>query len=226
MNRKVGFWIAGWVILVVVVGVLAFGYGGRSATSYGQGAWGPMGGGWGHMGNWGEGYRGEGGQGWRGMGPGMMGRGGYGPGGGEGGGWGMMGPNVAGMPGPGYGMGTGSGMGYGMSGGAYAMMPWTLPDLTSEQVQKMSQLQNDPQSRVNALMQQVWAAQATLMRLQAADKRDWNAIRAAALALHDLQRQHIEAGIELQQKMDEILSSSQRKELARARRSSGWAGAQ
>ncbi|MFW5332054.1 Spy/CpxP family protein refolding chaperone [Hydrogenophaga sp. ZJX-1] len=216
MSRKHGYWIAAWLVLVVVVGFLAFGQGRSGYYQAGPG-WGHMGGGWGQMGNWGGGYRGEGGPLWRGMGPGMMGRGGYGPGWGDEGGWGTMGPNAAGMPGMGYGM-------YGMYGGA--MMPWALPDLTPEQSRQLEALQNEPSGRLNTLAQQVWAAQATLMRLQVAEQRDWAAIRTAALALHDLQRQRLEAAIELQQKVDALLSDSQRKELARARRGSGWAGAQ
>jgi|GEM_PF-2909916 len=213
MSRKHWFWIAGWVVLVVVIGFLAFGQGRGGGGYYRDGS------GWGHMSGWGSmGNRGDGGPGWRGMGPGMMGRGGYGPGRGAGQGWGMMGSYAEGMPGQAYGMG--------MSGGFYGMMPWALPDLTPEQEQKIAQLHNDPQSRQRALMQQVWAAQASLSRLYAADKRDWGATRAAALALHDLQRQHIDAAIDLQQKTDALLTENQRKELARARRNQGWMGDQ
>lgn len=211
MNRKHWYWIAAWVTLVVVVGFLAFGQGRSGMGYYGAGP------GWGHMGNWGEGgYRGEGyrgdvGPGWRGMGPGMMGRGGYGPG------WGMMG-GAYGAPGMGYGMG--------MSGGFDGAMPWALPDLTPEQVQKISALHNDAQSAPRALAQQLWAAQASLSRLYAADKRDWNAIRAAAKTVHDLQGKHIDAAIDLQQKIDALLTDSQRQAMARAQRSLGWTGAQ
>lgn len=226
MNRRHGYWIAAWVVLVVVTGFLAFGHGRGGMGYYDGGAgpvWGHMGG-WGHMGNWGEGYRGErgyrgegyrgdAGPAWRGMGPDMMGRGGYGPG------WGMTGMmgGAYGAPGMGYGMG--------MPGGLYGTMPWALPDLTPEQEQKLIQLHSEPQNRQRALMQQVWASQASLSRLYAAEKRDWPAIRTAALALHDVQRQHIEAAIDLQQKTDALLTDSQRRELARAQRGLGWMGA-
>lgn len=209
MNRRHGYWIAAWVVLVVVTGFLAFGHGRGGMGYYGAGP------GWGHMGGWGDGYRGEGYRGavgplWRDMGPDMMGRGGYGPG------WGMMG-GAYGAHSMGYGMG--------MSEGLYGSMPWALPDLTPEQEQKLIQLHSELQNRQRALMQQAWASQASLSRLYAAKQRDWPAIRTAALALQDVQRQHIEAAIDLQQKTDALLTDSQRRELARAQRGLGWMGA-
>lgn len=228
LNRKHWFWIAVWVVLLIGTGVLAFGYGRGPIGYYDAGpGWGPMGG-WGAAGPWRDEERGDAGAFWRGMGPGMMD---------WGGGWHMRGPGFMGYGrgygpgrGPAYGAGDGPGDGlangmYGMGyGRGYGMMAWALPDLTPEQARQLGELQNDPSGKLNALAQQTWAAQATLARLQSADNRDWNAIRAAALALNELQRQRIEAGIELQQKMDALLSESQRKKLARARRGSGWAG--
>jgi Spy/CpxP family protein refolding chaperone len=156
------------------------------------------------------------GSGWRGMGPGMMGGAGMwgaGPGWAAGNGYGMMGTNGAGMPAMGYGTG-------------YATMPWVPPDLTPEQVQKIGQLQGDPQGRQQNLMQQRWESQAELSRLYAAEPRDWGVIRAAATAQLELQRRQLDATIELQQKLDALLTDSQRKEMAKARRSLGWAGTQ
>lgn len=213
MNRKRGFWIALWVILVVVTGWLAFGHGGT-----GYGPWH----GWGRMGAWHDGYRADGGQGWYGMGPGMMG--------GKGRFHGMMDPYGAGMP------GMGAGMGFGMA----------PPDLTSEQAQKIDQLQQEALARNRSLAQQLWAAHDALNchplpnggprmlwaahdalnRLHRNEKRDWDAIRAASQKLFDLQRQQHDAAIDMQQKIDGVLTDSQRRDMARSWRGHGWMGAQ
>lgn len=213
MNRKTGFWVAVWVVLVVLTGFLAFGHG------WGRMGYGPAYG-WGRMGGWDEGYRADAGPGWYGMGPGMMAGRGPGYGWGAGRAYGTMGPYGAGMP------MMGPGMGPGMAGGAYAMLPWVLADLTPAQLQKIGALLSDPDGRNRNLMQQRWEAQAGLSRLYATEKRDWTAIRAASVAVSDLQRQQLEAAIDLQQKIDALLTDSQRQELARAQRSYGWMGAQ
>lgn len=191
MNRKRGFWIALWVILVVVTGFLAYGYGGM-----GYGPWH----GWGRMGAWDDDYRADGAQGWYGMGPGMMGGAAPGHGWGMGRSHGMMGQYGAGMP------GMGAGMGFGMA----------PPDLTSEQVQKIGQLQQEALARNRSLAQQLWAAQDTLNRLHMSEKRDWDAIRAASQKLFDLQRQQLDAAIDMQQKVDGLLTDSQRQDIARS----------
>lgn len=224
MNKKSGFWIALWVVLVVLTGFLAFGSGG------GYRGYGPSSG-WGPMGNWFEGNRGDGAAAWYGPGSGMIGRANYGQGWGGGRSFGMMGAYGAGVPGMGYGMGAGgvgAGMGFGMAGGGYAMMPWALPDLTPEQVQKIGQLQNDPDGRMRSFMQQRWEVQASLSRLYAAEKPDWSAIRKANMDLLELQRQQLDVTLDQQQKMDALLTDSQRTEMARARRSVGfgWMGGQ
>ncbi|MGB9129826.1 MAG: Spy/CpxP family protein refolding chaperone [Thiobacillus sp.] len=180
MNRKRGFWIALWVVLVVVTGWLAFGYGGM-----GYGPWHG-----GRMGAWDGGYRADGGQGWWGMGRHH----------------GMMGPYGSGMPGMGFGMAP--------------------PDLTPEQAQKIDQLQQEALARNRSLAQQLWAAQDTLNRLHMNEKRDWDAIRAASQKLFDLQRQQLDAAIDLQQKIDGVLTDSQRRDMARSWRGHGWMGAQ
>jgi len=105
---------------------------------------------------------------------------------------------------------SGMGAGFGIAGGGYAMMPGWLPDLTSDQAQKIGQLQSDSVESNRGLMQQGWEAQARLNNLYTADKRDWNAIRAAARALFDLQRQQLDAAIDVQQKTDGLLTDTQR----------------
>jgi Spy/CpxP family protein refolding chaperone len=189
MNRKRGFWIALWVILFVVTGFLAMGYG---SGGMGYGPWH----GWGRMGGWDDGQRAGGAPGWHGTGPGMMGRHG-----------GMM-----------------PGMGFGMGGGGYAMMPWGLPDLTPEQAEKVVALQRDSAAANRGLVQQRWEAQARLNRLYAAETRDWNAIRAASQTVFDLQRQQMEAAIDMQQNIDGLLTDRQREEMTRAWRSHAWMG--
>lgn len=201
MNRKRGFWIALWVILVVVTGLLAFGYGGM-----GYGPWHG-----GRMGAWDDGYRADRGQGRYGMGPGMMGGAAPGQGWGMGRYHGMMGQYGAEMPGMGAGM-----MGFGTA----------LPDLTSDQAQKIDQLQQEALARNRGLAQQLWAAQDTLNRLHMNEKRDWDAIRAASQKLFDLQRQQLDAAIDLKQKIDGELTDSQRRDMARSWRGHGWMGVQ
>jgi Spy/CpxP family protein refolding chaperone len=204
MNRKRGFWIALWVILVVVTGFLAFGHG---SGVVGYGPWH----GWGRMGGWHDGgrYRADDVPGWYGRGPGMMGGAASGQGWSRGRPYGMMGPNGAGM-----------------AGWGYAMMPWWLPDLTPEQVQKIGQLHNELAQRNLGVMQQRWETQARLQSLYAAEKRDWNAIRATSRSLFDLQRQQMDAAIDVQQKIDGVLTASQRQQMAQAWRDDGWMGAQ
>ncbi len=111
-----------------------------------------------------------------------------------------MGPYGAGMP------GMGAGMGFGMA----------PPDLTSEQVQKIGQLQQEALARHRSLAQQLWAAQDTLNRLHMSEKRDWDAIRAASQKLFELQRQQLDAAIDLQQKIDGVLTDRQRRDMARS----------
>ena len=202
MNQKRGFWIALWVVLVVVTGWLAFGHGGMG--------YGPVHG-WGRMGAWDGSYRADGGGRWYGMGPGMMGDAVPGQGWGMGRHRGMMGQYGAGMPGMGAGM-----MGFGMA----------PLDLTSEQAQKISQLQQEALARHRGLAQQLWAAHDTLNRLHMTEKRDWDAIRAASQKLFDLQRQQLDSALDLQQKIDGMLTDSQRRDMARSWRGHGWMGAQ
>ncbi len=189
MNRKHGFWVALWVVLLVVTGVLALNY---HSSGKGYGPWHD----WGRMGGWHDSPRTGGTPGWHGMGPGMMG--GYG---------GMM-----------------PGMGAGMSGGRYAMTLWELPDLTPEQTEKIIALQRDSAVENRSLIEQLGEAKARLNRLYAAEKREWDAIRAASQTVFDLQRKQMEAAIDMQQKIDSLLTDRQRQEMARAWRDYGWMG--
>lgn len=204
MNRKSGFWVALWAALLVITGFLAFGSG---PGTVGYGPWHD----WGRMGGWNDDSRG-GASGGYGMGPGMMG--GIGAGRGVGMPYGMMGQMGPGMP--------GMGMGFDMVGGGYAFMPGQLPGLSSEQSQQLSQLQQAAQTRNSSLVQQIWATHNKLNLLLMNEKRDWSAIRAASQTLFDLQRQQHDAAIDLQQKIDGVLTDSQRQEMARSWQGLGW----
>ncbi len=206
MKRKNGIWIVIWAVLIVVTGFLAFG----SGPGMGYGPWH----GRGSADGWNDNSRPGGVFGRYGMGPGMMG------GVESGRGWNMpcgmmMGRNGSGIP-P-----TGGMMGYG-----YALAPGQLSGLTPDQTQQLSQLQNEAEERNNRLAQQLWAAQDALNRLQMSGKRDWNAIRSASQTLMDLQRQQLDAGIDFQQKVDSLLTDSQRQDMVRSWRGYGWTGAQ
>ncbi len=203
MNRKNTFWIALWLVLIVVTGYFAFF---RSPWGMGYGPWHS----WGDK--WRESYPAYRSPGWHGMSSGWMG--GWQPGGewGAGRGYGMMGPYGGAMP----------GMGFGMPG--YGMMPGALPELTPEQSRQIGQLQAEHFERNRTLMQQMWQAQARLNELHAADKRDWNAIRNATQKLFELQRGQHDSAIELQQKIDGLLTDAQRQALTRSQRGYGWMG--
>lgn len=207
MNRRNAFRVSLWLVLVVVTGYFAFF---RSPWGMGYGPW--HGWGWGDA--WNEPYPACRSRNWQGMSPGWMG--GWRQDG-EWGGWrnhGMMGPYGGALP----------GMGFGMPG--YGMMPGALPGLTPEQAGQIGKLQAEHFEQSRALMQQMWQAQARLNELYAADKRDWNAIREATQKLFELQRRQHDSAIELQQKIDGLLTDVQRQELARSQRGHGWMGRQ
>lgn len=104
----------------------------------------------------------------------------------------------------------------------YSMVPFLPQNLTEEQAKKFNQLHDEAASVNRSLMQQRWEVQTRLGTLYASEKRDWNAIRAAALALSDLQRQQTETIINMQQKVDGMLTAEQRQQLSSAWRSDGW----
>jgi Spy/CpxP family protein refolding chaperone len=184
MNLKTGLWIALWLILVVVTGMLAFG----SADGHRAYGWHH---GWGQMDAWHHGYQSEQAPGWYGMGPGMMG------------------DNDSG-----FGCGTGSF--HGMPGIAYGMMSWLQQNMTEEQAKKAAPLLDEIGKNTRQQIQQRLAAQAKLGSLYTADKRDWNAIRAVANELAELNSSQMKAAIEMQQKMDGMLTDKQREEMSRA----------
>lgn len=206
MNRKNAFWIALWLVLVVITGYFAF-----FSAPWGMG-YGPWHG-WGRVDGWSDesapypAYRARR---WHGMAPGWMG------------GWhgddrwaagrnyGMAAPYGGAMP----------GMGVGMPG--YGTAPGALPDLTPEQSRQLEQLQAEQFERSRALMQQMWQIQARLNELYAADQHDWEAIRGTTQKLFELQRQQYESAIELQRKIDGVLTHAQRQALARSQRGCGW----
>lgn len=212
MNWKKGFWVAIWAVLVVVTGFLAFGSG-PGSMGYGPGY------DWGRMGGWADDSRAAGAYGGNGMGPGMMGGMGAGrdmgmmP-------WGMMGQMGSGM------QGMGAGMGASVMGGGYAPVTEEIPGLTTEQAQKLSQIQQEAQARNSSLAQQLWSAQDKLNLLLMKEKRDWNAIRTASQKVFEFQRQQYDAAIDMQQKVDGLLTDSQRQDVARSWRGNGWMGAQ
>lgn len=209
MNRKNGIGIAVWLALVIVTGYLAFGYGPRST---GYGPWQDD-----RAGPWNEG-------------PSLFG--GYGMGAGMAGGrddmrgWNMahgmmMGQGGMGSQYMGFGMMRGNPMGPELSTGLAQ-----LPGLNTEQSQQITRLQRDENARNSQLAQQSWTAQDTLNRLLMNETRDWDAIRAASEAVLESQRQQIDSNIDLQRKIDGVLTDSQREERARNWRGYESRGAQ
>lgn len=205
MKRKSGFWVALWAVLFVVTGLLAFGLdqGSRGYTPWHDG---------GQMREWNDDFRSGSTLGGYAMGLGMMGD--MGAGRGMGMPYGMMGPGMQGM-----------GIGFDMGKG-YAFMPGQLPELSPEQSQKLRQLQQEDQERSSSLVRQLWAAQDKVNLLLMNEKRDWNAIRTASQHVFDFQRQQHDAAIDLQQKIDGLLTDSQQQDRARSWRGNGWMGAQ
>jgi len=205
MKKKSGFWVALWAVLIVVTGFLASGYG---PGSMGYAPWHDGG----QMRGWNDDFRSGSTLGGYGMGPGIMG--------GIGAGRDMVIPyGMTSQMGPGM---PGMGMGFDMVGGGYAFMPGQLPGLSSEQSQKLSQLQQAAQTRNSSLAQQIWATHNKLNLLLMNEKRDWSAIRAASQTLFDLQRQQHDAAIDLQQKIDGVLTDSQRQDMVRSWQGLGW----
>ena len=187
-----------WITLwVVLVVVTGFLAFGSGTVGMGYGPWHH----WGRMGAWemDRDYRGAEAHALYGMGPWMMG--GHGA---------MM-----------------TGIGPGMWGSRYnTMMPWWPPDLTAQQSEKIGQLHGEFIQRNRDLLQQSWEAQDRLNRLYAAEKRDWDAIRTASQHVFDLQRQQMDAAIDIQQKIDGLLTDSQRQQMTRAWAAYGRMGAQ
>lgn len=198
MNRKNRIGVAVWLALVVITGYLAFGF---SPGLMGYSPWhedrpGP----WDEESNLFGGYE---------MGPGMKG------------GWNMP---------QGMRMERGD-MGFGMTGDspmglAFGADAAQLSGLNAEQIQRIGQLQRESNARNSQLAQQAWAAQDTLNRLLMSENREWDAIRTASQAILESRRQQIDSNIDLQKKIDGVLTDSQRWERARNWRGYGSRGAQ
>ena len=124
-----------------------------------------------------------------------MQRGGYGPG--------MMGGGY----GPGYGMGPG------MMGG------WSGLSLTDAQTAQMEKIHNSLQEKHRKLMSEMWSEQAKMAKLYDAEKRDPAAIGKAHDRLSKLQREALEARIDAENKIDDVLTKEQKAQIRRGR---GW----
>lgn len=150
-----------------------------------------------------------------GMGPGMGMMGGGCPmgmmGGGMGPGMGMMNMMGGGMGG--FGPGAGMMMGSGMMGGG--MGPMAMLDLSDAQTAQLKKIQTESKQKQRTLMRQMWEEQDKLSDLYDAEKRDPAAIGKAYGKLADLQRQALEARIEMENKMAEVLTKEQKAQMRR-----------
>lgn len=140
-----------------------------------------------------------------GYGMGMMG--GYGPGA-------MMGQH-----GSAYGMGPGMGMmgpGVGMMGPGMGMMgPMAMLNLSDAQLAQVEKIQAEMMGKQRTLMRQMWDEQEKLNDLNAAEKRDPDAIGKAFGRLSDLQRQALEARVDAENRMVSVLTKEQKAQLRR-----------
>lgn len=123
------------------------------------------------------------------------------------------------QPGKGYGrahgmMGRGMGMmGYGRGMMGHGMEPMWMLDLSDEQLDKIFAIRRDLVKEIRPLMQQMMEQREKLHELYGAEKRDPSAIGEAYSKLADLKRQMIEARIKTHNRMEEVLSEEQRKQL-------------
>ena len=157
-----------------------------------------------------------------GMGPGMgmmggmmnmMGGGCPMMGGGMGPGMGMMGGGMGG-----YGYGAGMMMGPGMMGGmgaGYGMGPMAMLDLSEAQTAQLKKIQTESMKKQRALLLQMWDEQANLGDLVNAEKRDPAAIGKAYGKLADVQRQALEARIDMENKAAAVLTKEQMMQMRR-----------
>ncbi len=161
---------------------------------------------------YGPGMMGGYGQGQGGYGPGMMGGyGGYGMGGGMMGGYGGngMGPGMMG----GYG---GYGMGPGMMGGYGADLAGAL-NLSSDQREKITKIQEGLSTKHWELMGKMQAQQFKLRELMASGKADDAAVGKAYKSLEELRQQMWVAAVDARKQVDASLTKEQREQLQR-----GW----
>ena len=141
------------------------------------------------------------------------------------GGWGCgMGPGMMGGYGGGYGMGPGMmggyghGMGPGMMGGYWG----SGLDLTEEQQAKINKIQDESRKSHWALMSTMMDQQAKLRDLYSAPKRDAAAIDEAYKAFGKLQQQMYDTSVEVQKRMEAVLTQEQQEKLRNHWRK-GWA---
>lgn len=150
-----------------------------------------------------------------GMGPGMGMMGGGCPmgmmGGGMGPGMGMMNMMGGGMGG--FGPGAGMMMGPGMMGGG--MGPMAMLDLSDAQTAQLEKIHAESKKKQRTLMRQMWEEQDKLSDLYHVEKRDPAAIGKAYGKLADLQRQALEARIEMENKMATVLTKEQKDKMRR-----------
>jgi Spy/CpxP family protein refolding chaperone len=148
-----------------------------------------------------------------GYGPGMMG-GGYGPGMMGGGyGMGMMGGGYSmGMMGGGYGMGMMGGYGRGMMGG-YGMGPMHGLELSKQQRDKINAIHDDLRKQNWQRMGKMMDAMSRMRALYQSDTPDPKAIGKAFAEISDIKRQMLEARVAAHNKLNQVFTAEQRKEL-------------
>jgi Spy/CpxP family protein refolding chaperone len=162
----------------------------------------------GMMGGYGMGPGMMGGHGGYGMGPGMMG-GGYGYG---------MGPGMMGGY-RGYGMGPGMMGGYGMGPGA--MSGYSALKLSDEQRTKINKIRDQERKEHWAVMGHMLDAQSKLRDLYNTEKPDPKKVGAAYGELAKLRQQMIEAHVQAQNDIHDVLTKEQRDQLGN-RCHGGW----
>lgn len=132
--------------------------------------------------------------------------------------WGM-GPGMMGGYGPGYGMGPGmtGGPGFGMGPGIFASLG--ALNLSESQLEQVDKIHDKLREKQRRLMSQMWQEQARLDELYDADRRDPAAIGKAHERISRLQREALEARIEAENKVMDLLTKEQKDKLRRGR---GW----
>lgn len=130
---------------------------------------------------------------------------------------GGYGPGMMGGYGPGYGMMGGYGPSYGM--GPTMMGGWAGLNLTDAQKAQMEKIHDSLQEKHRKLMFEMWDEQAKMAKLYNAERRDPAAIGKAHDKLSKLQREALEARIEAENKIDDVLTKDQK---AQVRRGRGW----
>ncbi len=115
------------------------------------------------------------------------------------------------------GMGGGSGMGGGMMMGSPRMHMVMALDLTDDQRAKINKLHDELQHKNWERMGLIQDETAKLRDLYEADKRDPKAIGAEYQKIFDLKRQIIEAIVDTQNRIEDVLTPDQRAHLKEMR---------